>query len=71
LTLPLVGQLNDIEVLITTEPNNRLTGNAFANITMSIQKGGSPKELAFLLGEEIAEHYLAQIFPSKTGAHTP
>jgi hypothetical protein len=67
---PLVGQLNDIEVLITTGVDNQPVRNAFANLTVSIQKGGLTKELAFLPGEETAGHYLAEIFPSQVGAYS-
>jgi hypothetical protein len=66
---PLVGQLNDIEVLITTGVDNQPVRNAFANLTVSIQKGGLTKELAFLPGEETAGHYL-EIFPSQVGAYS-
>jgi hypothetical protein len=67
---PLVGQLNDIEVLITTGVDNQPVRNAFANLTVSIQKGGLTKELALLPGEETAGHYLAEIFPSQVGAYS-
>ena len=67
---PLVGQLNDIEMLITTGPNNEPVRNALANLTVSIQKGGLSKELAFLPGEETAGHYLAEIFPTQVGAYS-
>jgi len=67
---PLVEQLNNIEVLITAGPNNQPVSNAFANLTVSIQKGGLTKELAFLPGEETAGHYLAEIFPTQVGAYS-
>ncbi len=66
----LIEQLDDVKVSITIRPNNQPAGNAFAFISVSIQKRGSSKELAFLQSEEIPGHYLAHIFPSKTGAYS-
>jgi hypothetical protein len=57
-------------MLITTGPNNEPVRNALANLTVSIQKGGLTKELAFLPGEETAGHYLAEIFPTQVGAYS-
>ena len=67
---PLVGQLNHIEVFVTTGPDDQPVRNAFANLSISIQKGGETKELAFQPSEETAGHYLAEIFPTQTGAYS-
>jgi hypothetical protein len=67
---PLVGQLNHIEVFVTTGPDDQPVRNAFANLTVSIQKGGLTKALTFEPSEETAGHYLAEIFPTQIGAYS-
>jgi hypothetical protein len=67
---PVEQQLNDTEVLINAGPNNPPVRNAFANLPVSVQKRELSKELTFLPGEETDGHYLAEIFPTQTGAYS-
>jgi hypothetical protein len=64
---PLVGELNQIEVRVSRgeEPIR----NAFANLAVSIQKGGQDKQLSMLPTEEEG-WYSSEIVPSQTGAYS-
>jgi hypothetical protein len=72
----LVGQLNQIEVIVTTKEkarggeNEQPVRNAFANLNTDIKFGGITKSLDFQPSEESAATYTAKIIPTSVGSYS-
>lgn len=65
---PYVNQINGIELNITRISNGQPINNAFAQVDVSMRKGGETKPLEFQPTEE-AGLYVAEILPTQTGQY--
>jgi hypothetical protein len=65
---PLVGQLNTIELAVTSVSDEKPITNAFASVDITIRKGGVSKPLEFRPGEQ-AGTYVTDIIPTQLGQY--